>query len=195
MLDMYDYTVLQEVKESLYYYNEEQISRDLQNYLFAVNFETGAVETCKFTGDKLEINDVFFEGIEDRILGIKVDKEKRLSFRKDTQKDYTTYTLTQEMMLDGHPIAETKLYQSLHERYVFNLKEKVLEPFIENENFRHAIKDYGEEEFKTYDKKIKNDVMFMMNNLRDKGNYTEQGAKDVCIYVIDNDLAKKFSTS
>ena len=45
MLAMYDYTVLQEVKESLYYYNEEQISKDIQNYMFAVNFETGTVET------------------------------------------------------------------------------------------------------------------------------------------------------
>ena len=39
LLHMYNYTVLQEVKESLYYYNEEQISKDIQNYLFAVNFE------------------------------------------------------------------------------------------------------------------------------------------------------------
>jgi len=46
LLRMYDYTILQEVKESLYYYNEEQISRDIQNYLFAINFEPGSVETC-----------------------------------------------------------------------------------------------------------------------------------------------------
>ena len=64
MLDMYDYTILQEVKESLYYYNEQQISRDLQNYLFAINFETGTVETCNFTGDKLEITEEFFESFE-----------------------------------------------------------------------------------------------------------------------------------
>jgi hypothetical protein len=103
--------------------------------------------------------------------------------------------LTQEIMIDGHSITDTKLYQSLYDRYVYNLKEKVLDPFIENENFRHVVKDYGEEAFKTYDKKIRNDVMFLMNNLCDKSNYTRQGAKEVCIYVIDNDLAKKFSTS
>jgi len=195
MLDMYDYTILQEVKESLYYYNEEQISRDLQNYLFAINFETGTVETCNYTGDKLEITDEFFESFENRILGARVDKNKRLSFRKDTQKEYTINTLTQEIMLDGHPITATKLYQSLHERYVHNLKEKVLDPFIENENFRQAIKDYGEEGFKTHDKKIKNDVTYLMNNLCDKYKYTQQGAREVCIYVIDNELAKKFSKS
>jgi len=195
LLDMYNYTVLQEVKESLYYYNEEQISKDLQNYLFAINFETGSVETCTFTGEKLEITDAFFKGIEGRILGKKADKKKGQSFREDTQKEYTTNTLTQEIMLEGCPLTETKLYKSLHERYVFNLKEKVLEPFIENENFRQAIKDYGKEAFRTYDKKIRNDVTFLMNNLCDKSNYTEQGAKEICIYVIDNDLAKKFSKS
>jgi predicted Ser/Thr protein kinase len=193
MLDMYDYTVLQEVKESLYYYNEEQISRDIQNYIFAINFETGTVTTCNFTGDKLEITDAFFEHFENHILSTKTDKNKRLSFRKNTQKEYTTNTLTQEIMVDGHPITETKLYQSLHERYVYNLKEKVLDPFIENENFRQAIKDYGEEAFKTHDKKIRNDVTNLMNNLRERYKYTQQGAREVCIYVIDNDLSKKFS--
>ena len=55
LLRMYDYTILQEVKESLYYYNQEQISREIQNYLFAINFEIGAVETCNYTGEKLVI--------------------------------------------------------------------------------------------------------------------------------------------
>ena len=195
MLAMYDYTVLQEVKESLYYYNEEQISKDIQNYMFAVNFETGTVETCIFTGDKLEITHALFESIESRILGAKTDRNTRLSFREDTQKEYTTHTLTQEIILDGHFITETKLYQSLYERYVHNLKEKVLDPFIENENFRQAIKVYGEKEFKTHDKKIRNDVTYLMTNLCKKYQYTQQGAREVCIYVIDNDIAKKFSTS
>lgn len=195
MLAMYDYTVLQEVKESLYYYNEEQISKDLQNYMFAINFETGIVETCTFTGDKLEITNALFESTENRILGAKADKNTRLSFRKDTQKEYTTNTLTQEIMIDGHPITETKLYQSLYERYVYNLKEKVLDPFIENENFRQAIKDYGKEAFKTHDKKIRNDVTYLMNNLCEKYKYTQRGAREVCIYVIDNDIAQKFSKS
>jgi len=193
LLDMYNYKVLQEVKESLYYYNEEQISRDLQNYLFAVNFETGSVETCNYTGDKLKITEVFFKGVESQILGLKATKNQRLSFRKTTQKEYTTHTLTQEILVEGNPITATKLYQSLHERYVFSLKEKVLDPFIENENFRQAIKDYGKEAFKTHDKKIKNDVTYLLNNLSDKCKYTQQGAKEVCIYVIDNELAKKFS--
>jgi len=193
LLRMYDYTILQEVKESLYYYNEDQISKEIENYLFAINFEIGSTETCTYTGEKLEITEEFLENIENKLLGPKADRSQRLVFRDETQKEYTTKTLTQEIMLENMPIAETKIYQSMHDRYVHNLKEKVLDPFLENENFRRAIKDYDQEDFKTYDKRIRNDVTYLINNLCEKCKYTEQGAKEICIYVIDNDLAKKFA--
>jgi predicted Ser/Thr protein kinase len=195
LLRMYDYTILQEVKESLYYYNEEQISRDIQNYLFAVNFEIDSVETCTYTGEKLEITEEFLESIERRLLGAKADNSQRLAFRRATQKEYTSKTLTQEIMVEGLPLTKTNIFHSLHARYVYNLKEKVLDPFLKNENFRRAIKDYKEEDFKTYDKRIKNDVTYLINNLCKKYRYAEQGAKEVCIYVIDSDLAKKFANS
>ncbi|MGA9234117.1 MAG: serine protein kinase PrkA, partial [Desulfobacterales bacterium] len=193
LLRMYDYTILQEVKESLYYYNEEQISRDIQNYLFAVNFEPGSVATCTYTGEKLEITDDFFENLERRFLGPKADNAERQRFRSDTQREYTSKSLTQEMMVEGKPLTATRIYSSLHERYVYNLKEKVLDPFLENENFRRAIKDYGEEDYKTYDKKIRDDVSYLITNLCKNFQYAEQGAREVCIYVIDSDLARKFA--
>jgi len=195
LLRMYNYTILQEVKESLYYYNEEQISKDIQNYMFAVNFETGSEVMCMFTGEKLNISEDFFESIENRLLGGKVERDKRAAFRIDTQKEYTSNTLTQEMMLRKMSIPETKLYRMLHERYVHNLKEKVLDPFLENENFRNAIKDYGKESFKTYDRKIQEDVLFLIRNLCRKYRYSEKGANEVCMYVIDSDLAQKFHDS
>ncbi len=193
LVQMYDYTVLQEVKESLYYYNEDQIAKDIQNYIFAVNFETGTTVTCHYTGDRLEISDIFLEGIETRLLGgNKIDRNKRLAFRKDTQKEYTSSTLTQELMVENKSLPQTALYRSLYERYVYNLKEKVLDPFLDNENFRRAIKDYDTEDYKTYDKRIREDVEFLLNNLCAKCEYTEQGAREACIYVIDQDLARKF---
>ncbi|MCP3921570.1 MAG: serine protein kinase PrkA [Desulfobacterales bacterium] len=191
LLQMYDYTILQEVKESLYYYNEDQISLDIQNYMFAVNFEVGESETCTYTGERLEISEDFFLNIETRLMG-KTEKNARIAYRKDIQQEYTTKTLTQEIIVEEKDITETKLFQSLHERYVHNIKEKVLDPFLQNENFRRAIKDYDKEDFKTYDKRIRNDVTFLIQNLIENFKYTEQGAKEVCIYVIDNDLAKKF---
>jgi predicted Ser/Thr protein kinase len=189
----YDYTVLQEVKESLYYYNEEQIARDILNYMFAVNFEVGSSEVCRFTNEKLEISEEFLTGIEGRLLGIGAEELLRRKFRGDIQKEYASLTLTQEIMIEGKLPKETHLYQSLHERYVYNLKEKVLEPFLDNENFRRAIKDFDTDAFKTYDKRIRDDVSFLISNLcAAKYHYSKQSAKEVCVYVIDNDLAKKF---
>ncbi|WP_373500451.1 serine protein kinase PrkA [Desulfococcus sp.] len=194
LLRMYDYTVLQEVKESLYNYNEAQIARDIQNYLFSINFEPGAKETSPYTGEHLEITDEFLWGIENRLIGGNVTDARRSEFRSETQKIYAAKTLTQEILMEGLPITETQLFSELRERYVHTLKEKVLDPFLKNENFRQAVKDYGKESFKTYDKRIREDVTFLMNNLTQRSRYTEQGAKEVCMYVIDNNLAAKFGS-
>ena len=195
LVGMYDYTVLQEVKESLYYYNEELIDRDIQNYLFAINFEFGSVETCTYTEEKIEVTEEYLDNIEKRILGAVIEKEKKVAFRKDCQKEYTTKTLTQEILVEGKSIIDSKIFNSLKERYIHNLKENVLDPFLENKNFRLALKDYGSKSFKTYDRKIQNDVTSLIQNLETKFRYTEKGAREVCIYVVDNDLAMKFSVN
>jgi predicted Ser/Thr protein kinase len=195
LLHMYNYTILQEVKESLYYFNEDQISKDIQNYMFAINFEPDTEEICKYTGERIEITEDFFRSIENHLLGSKTVQARRLSFRKDVQKEYTSRTLTQEILMEEKSITKTFLFDALHERYIFNLKEKALDPFMDNKNFRMAIKDYGSDDFKTYDKRIRNDVTFLIANLCNKYRYTQQGAKEVCIYVIDNDLPKKFAAT
>ena len=126
-------------------------------------------------------------------MGSGMQRGQRLAFRQAVQKQYTASTLTQEIMAEGKPLTETRLYHDLHERYVHNLKEKALDPFLENENFRRAIKDVDSPAFKTYDKKIRHDVAFLIGNLCSKFRYTRKGAKEVCIYVIDNDLARTFA--
>jgi predicted Ser/Thr protein kinase len=195
LVSSYNYTVLQEVKESLYFYNEERISKDIQNYLFAVNFDTDITRRCIYTGEELNISEAFFEEFERKILGTEIGEDQRRTFRRDIQNQYTSRTLTQEMLLTGKDICETDVYGTLYERYVHNLKEKVLDPFIENDNFRRAIKDYATESFRTYDKRIRDEVRFLIQNLIRKYGYTEQGAKEVCIYVVDNNLPGKFSAS
>jgi len=193
LVRLYNYTVLQEVKESLYYYNEENISREIQNYLFAVNFDTGQTQKCSFTGDELEITEDLFEAVERRVLGANSEKSQRVAFRKEIQNQYASKTLTQEIMLDGKTITETQLYESFHQRYIHNLKENVLDPFLKNDNFRNAVKDFTTEGFKSYDKRIREDVSMLIKNLTSKYGYTEQGAKEVCIYVIDSDLSAAFA--
>ena len=191
---MYDYSVLQEVKECLYYYNEEQIGVEIKNYMFAVNFEIGSTEVCPYTKERLHITEEGLTAFEKRVLGGGSREIERHDLRYHTQKEYAGKTLTQEILSSGMPINETELYGKLFERYVYNLKEKVLEPFLDNENFRRAIKDWDSEDFKTYDRKIRDDVTYLMNNLMEKMRYTAQSAKAVCIYVIDNNLAKTFQS-
>ncbi len=192
LLRMYDYSVLQQVKESLYYYNEEQIAKDIKNYISAVTNEVDSVIKCIFTKEEIHVTEAFLESIENRLLSSNMDQKRRTEIRNDVLKEYTTRTLTHEIMIEEKNITETRLFESLYDRYVHNLKKRVLEPFIENENFRNAIKDFDTEKFKTHDKRIKKDVKFLMDNLCKKFGYTIQGANEACIYVIDNDLAKKF---
>jgi len=190
---MYNFQILQEVKESLYYYNEEQISRDIKNYLFALNYEQGTSATCTYTGDKLEISGTFLVGIEDHLLGPDVKEGRRSEFRAETQREYTSRTLTQEIMVEGKEIGDTDLYEKLHKRYVFSLKEQVLEPFLLNENFRRGLKDFNTDEFRTYDERIQSDVSYLITNLCDRFGYNETSAREVCLYVVDQKLAEDFA--
>jgi hypothetical protein len=190
---MYDYNVLQEVKEALYYFNEEQISTDIQDYLFAINFEPGDEIRCVYTDHRFTVDEEFFKRVENYLLGEKADQKTRAAFRRDTQKEYTSDTLTREILYDGRSITKTDLYMSLVEKFIHNLKQKVLDPFLKNENFRRAIKDYETETFKTYDQRIRDDIGFLMSNLMKKYKYTPKGAKEICMYVVDNELAQKFA--
>ena len=55
------------------------------------------------------------------------------------------------------------------------------------------MKEFGEESFKAYDGRIQEEVSSLMRNLMHKYGYTERGAKEICIYVIDQDLAKTYA--
>ncbi len=192
LLRMYDYCILQQVKESLYYYNDAQIARDIKHYISAVTNELDSVIRCIFTQEEIHVTHEFLESIENRLVSEDLDLARRQEIRNDVLKEYTTRALTQEIMIEGKKIEQTRLFESLYERYVHNLKKRVLEPFIENENFRNAIKDFDTDKFKSHDKRIKKDVKFLLDNLVQKFEYTTQGANEACIYVIDNGLANKF---
>ncbi len=192
LVQLYDYNILQEVKESLYYYNESKIAKNISNYLFAVNFDPEREVTCSFTGDTFTVNEEFFENIEQMILGSGYTRDERRDFRRRIQQEYTSEALTRNMLLEGKEISETSLYEKLFEKYVYNLKETVLDPFIENDNFRNCIRDFETRDFPTYDKKIQEDVTFMIKNLISNYGYSRSGAREVCMYVIDNGLASRF---
>lgn len=188
LLDSYDYVVLNEIKEAMYFYNREQISMDILNYLFAVNYDLGVKIKCPFTNEEIDVTIDFLKLMASRISGREMDDNDTSKFAEETQKKYA-FTIAKERI----KLTETDLYKDLFSAYVKNLKEKVLQPFIKNPNFREAIKAFGTREFDTFDTRLKAQVVFMIKNLVDKLGYTEQGAKEICLYVVDKNLAEKFS--
>lgn len=188
LIDSYDYAVLGEMKEAMYFYNREQIAKDILNYLHAVNYDLGAKTECPFTHEEVEVTLVFLKLIASRITGRDMTDEDALKFAQETQKKFTI-----AIAKDRSRITETDLYKDFLAAYVKNLKEKVLQPFVKNPNFREAIKAFGTKDFETFDTRLKEHVVVMIKNLVEKFGYTEQGAREVCLYVMDKDLVGKFS--
>ncbi|MCP4671768.1 MAG: serine protein kinase PrkA, partial [Desulfobacula sp.] len=104
LLRMYDYGILQQVKESLYYYNEDQIARDIKNYISAVTNELNSVVKCIFTHKEIHVTQEFLESIENRLLSEDLELARRQEIRNDVLKEYTTRALTQEIMIEGKKI-------------------------------------------------------------------------------------------
>ena len=189
LVGWYDYTVLNEVKEALYFYNKKQIREDILNYLCAVSYEPGRKVKCQYTGKEIEVTVEFFKMLGTYIAGREMYDSDALDFAQNVQQRYIEIVAQDR----DREITETELYKELFDSYVRNLKEKVLQPFIRNDSFREAVKSFGTEEFKTLDPRLKEHVAFMIKNLMKKFGYTDQGAKEICLYVIDGKLAEKFS--
>lgn len=183
---LYDYDVAQQVKEALFDFNKMQISRNIKNYLFAINYELNTNITCPYTNDNLEITEEFFSSMEEYLLKDNKNEQDKSIFRKDIQYKFTSHTLTQEMLINKTQIEETKLYHELYQNYIFNLKRNVLKPLLENENVRLALKNFHTDTFNTFDQKIQKDIKFLIDNLQQKYAYSEKGALEICLYIIDN---------
>jgi len=192
LIDLYDYDVLQQVKDSLYFYNEKHITNEILNYLFAINFEIGDVKKNDLTNEEIEITEDFLSNFEIRILGNNATLSVRKNFRNEVLNEYVTQTLSQEIRVNNKKVTETKQFKNLFDKYTRNLKENVLAPYLNNDNFRRAILDYGTTAFYTYDERIKRDVSQLINNLVNKYNYSEIGAKQVSVYVLDKKIDYKY---
>lgn len=189
LVDWYDYLVLGEVRGALYFYNEDQISKDILNYIWAINFDLGSKTKCEWTGQEIEVSVEFFKTIGAYFVGKEMHEQYALNLAKDLQKKYTKIVAQER----DKKIIETELYRELITAYTRNLKEKALEPFSKSDNFLEAIKNFGAKEFETFDTRIKEHVTHMVNSLVSKFGYTEQGAKEICSYVISQKLVEKFS--
>ena len=191
LVDSYDYTILQQVKECLFFYNRNRISKDIQNYIFAMNFDIGSIEKNSSTNQIVEISEDFLRSIEDYLMEGKPEDEQRKAFRNEIQQRYISSTVT-EMQFEKKRLTQTTLYSDLLEMYSRNLKSGALDPFRESDSFRNAVKEYGTRNFQSHDKKIRKDVTYLIRKLMSRYKYTEHGAQEVCMYVIDKDIAGKF---
>lgn len=190
LVNLYDYTVLQEIKESMFFYNQDQIVNNIFNYLFAINHDVGTEVESPFTGELIRVSEGYFNDMERLFLGQAADAGQCGKFRNDTLRKYVARTLHE--VGGGRHVVETQQFQELLRMYNQNLKQNVLDPFINNDNFRMAIKDFGKDGFKKYDIRIRNEVEFLIKNLKFKFKYPEDAALQVCIYAIDKKLADIF---
>lgn len=188
--NLYDYTTIQEVKESMFFYNQQQISNDIKNYLFAITIGDEVEVESPYTREKIEVHEAYFLDIESRLLEANAAIATCRKFRDDQLRRYVSSTLHQ--VKGGLDLEKTEQYQALLARFNRSLKENVMAPFIKNENFRRAIKDFDTDAFKAYDKRIRSEVQLLFRNLETKFGYTRLGAKQICIYAIDNDLANTY---
>jgi hypothetical protein len=100
--------------------------------------------------------------------------------------------LIQEIVEGEQDISKLDIYFSLNERYFFNLSQSILNQYFENEFFLKALNDYGKKSFTQHDKNIRESVTHLIDNLIRKYYYSEIGAIEMCKYVLENDLPKKF---
>jgi hypothetical protein len=192
LVNQYDYNVLQEIRESIYFFNKEQISRDIMNYLYCANFEVGTKVESPYTKDKIEVTEDFFKNFEAIFLGATSTKKMRDSFRESVQNEYVTKTLSIEIQVKNKKLAETEQFENLFEKYTKSLKENALVPYINNDSFRMAIKDYNTSLFKKYDSRLKKDVKQLLEQLVSRFNYELESAKQISLYALDKNLPARF---
>lgn len=190
IIRLYDYDIIQQIKESLFHQNEERISKDIQNYLFASNYDQGERQVAPYTNETLEISDTFFNIVEQHLFKKDVSIKDRKRFREEIAARFVISL--QEMQSDNQNISETTLYKDLYSSYMKNLRENIFQPFLQYTAFENAIKEFGTEKFEVYDQRTKEEVKFLIKNLMSKHKYSQDGACQVCLYVLHNRIAEKF---
>jgi len=196
LTDLYDYVVLKEVRDSIYNYNEEEISKTIINYLVAITQNIGDTVTNPYlNNEEITVTNDFLDIVETHLIGHNASPIVKSRFRNDALNEYASETLAKEIKCDGKKITETKQYQEMFTQFTRTARQNVLEPYTGNSNFRCAIKEFGTDDFQKYDSKIKERIELLFKNLHDRYGYSTECARTVVIYVLDNNLADKFDES
>jgi predicted Ser/Thr protein kinase len=190
IIRLYNYNIMQEIKESLFHQNEERISKDIQNYLFASNYDLGEKLICPYTKETIEVSEQSFTSIEQYLMPHNASSRAKKKFREEVA---AKFGVNLQQMQDDNDISKTEIYRELYDSYVNNLREHIFQPFLQYNAFENAIKEYGTSKFEVYDNRTKEEVNFLIKNLIDKFNYSKEGAKHVCLYIIRNKIAENFT--
>mgnify|MGYP001606272092 CR=1 FL=1 len=167
------------------------MAEDILHYIWATNLAVGSETTCPFTHKKMHVTVDFLELMASTISGKQKTGRQALDYGEQIQKKYAGI-----LAKEANPIAEirhTELYRELFDDYARNLKNNALQPFAEDQRFRDAIKLFGTKEFEPFDTRLKDYITRMVKNLMEKFGYTEQGAKEIALYVLEKNLNKEFA--
>lgn len=190
LIRLYDYNVVQQMKEALFQKNDERISKDIKNYLFSLNYDTGEKIISPYTGDHIEVSDNYFLLIENNLFKKSISTDERLLTRKNLASRFTT--VLQELQVSEGTIESTSLYKELYNSYLKNLRENIFDPLVQYTSFENAVKEYGTKKFDVYDDRTKDQVKHLIKNLMVIFSYTLDGAKQVSLYVLKDRLYDKF---
>ncbi len=191
--DFYDFLLLAEVKDAMYAWNEEEIVRSIVNYLVSLPENTGdTVKNPFLGGEEFTVTDDFRDIVETHLVGPGSSVMQRRRYRDEAIRVYASQTLAREIGVEGKRITETRQFQEMYAEYTRTAREKVLEPYLDNPNFRLALKEYGSSDFEKYDARIRDRVLLLFRNLREKYGYDEECARLAVLHVLDGNLAGKF---
>lgn len=191
IIRLYDYGVVQQMKEALFQKNEERINKDITNYLFCLNYDMGEKIVSPYTGDVIEVSDNYLMLIENNLYKKEFTAAERKKVRTMLAARFTT--VLQDLQVDDEKIETTHLYKELYNNYLKNLRENIFEPLVKFTSFENAVKEYGSKKFDVYDDRTKDQVKHLLKNLMGDFNYTIEGAKQVSLYVLKEKIYEKFN--
>ncbi|PLX27743.1 hypothetical protein C0583_00690 [Candidatus Parcubacteria bacterium] len=196
LLNLYDFSVIQELREAMHMRNQKEIEKIVKNYFYVLNFldeelgtipvEDRRVEKNPYTQEDCEIDESTLSRVDEVIrsgIGSIAITYRRIEDHRQFVSD---------MARSGNKIEETDIFQQTLRQYEKGLKEDILLPLEQNKNYRRAFIDWKTPSFESYDKKIKEDIKRIVTVLCRDFDYTEAGALQVCLYVIDKQLIERY---
>jgi hypothetical protein len=193
LIDLYDSLLLKEVKDSMYAYNEDEISRSIINYLVGIVHNIGdTVKNPYLQFEEFLVTADYLDIVERHLVGYSASTSDKEKFRQAAVHEYASVTLSREIKVEGKRIQESKQYLDMFSQFTRTARESVLEPYVGNTNFRQAVKEFDTADFEKYDTKIRERVALLFKNLHDKYDYSIECAKVAIVYVLDKNLVEKF---